>query len=291
MLASPRKTGLIVLFVAIVLAAGLWRIQKSHRQADQDAVRREQIVSEMISASDALELIPLSTGSPEVMSVVKKSALAAGVLADVPSDISGDLARTFVRDITLRFTASPEQYISAQTAVGHRVWSRDEAAKLGWDLDAASKHYLGETKSTNTFDATLLPLIMTESDRRNGGASKITKVSSRAADWEIAIKRATPEDPSSPEIPGKIGTAISAGALAFSMRTWWDVDVSFRKAFDAHREAYVAFIAGVVECADGRRRNMYWCYVFDQEKSLWCCAAIGVVVDPKDRSLFTRFEF
>ncbi|MBU6412558.1 MAG: hypothetical protein KGS45_03725 [Planctomycetes bacterium] len=291
MLASPRKIVPIVLFVAILLAAGLWRVQKTHREVDQDAVRREQIISEMISASKTVRLIPLSSESSEVASAVNTSAIAAGVLANVPSDISGDLAHTFVRDVTLRFTASPEQYISAQTDVGHRIWSREGAAKLGWDLDAASKHYLGEANTTTTFIASSLPLIMAESDRRNDGASKITKVPIRAEDWEIVIKRVTPEDPSSPDIPGKIGRAAFAGATAFSMRTWWEVDVSFRKAFDAQREAYIAFVAGVVECADGKRRNIYWCYLYDQEKAVWCCAAIGVVVDPKDQSLFTRFEF
>lgn len=287
---TSLKLTLACAALGTVIGVAWWGLRRSHAMVDADLIKRQSSFQSMHDVASAARLLPVPS-EPGPLSDAVHQALRIGCKDDqIPDDVTASLASTFARTISLRYAHPPAEYVQWMIAGGARLWKKDEVAKFGWDLDATARHYLGDAATGFESGEAQLPLIMAESDRRGGGASRITRISLTAEGWEAAIKRVTPEDPAWPEIPGKIGKAVADGATIASVKTWWAADWKFTKAFDKHGSTYAAFIAGAVECADGKRRNVYLAYVYDVERAVWTCSNIAVVLDAGAKDSGVRFE-
>jgi hypothetical protein len=289
---TASRRHLIALFALISLAAIVWfSMLRTRHRVDQDFQRRQSAFTEMNQAAEQSTLSTLSADPQPVIATLRQTSILTTEGTSVPDDVAVSLVESIARGLTLRYAHSPGAYVKWMNSSGHRMWRKEEMIPFGWDLDATAKHYLGDAVQGIGTGEAELPGIMAESDRRNRGASKITKISNRPDDWELSIKRVTPQDHSWPDLPGKIGRAVAAGATLCTVKTWWAVDSKFADAFEKHRGTYVAFVATSVECGDGKRRSLYWAYIYDQERAVWTCSNVAMVLDPKDGAQCTRFEF
>lgn len=289
---QPLHLKLTLAFAAISAIAFVahWGWRRSHSAIDADLLQRHTSFQSMHTRASEVQLVAVSPDPRALTDVIRQSLQLNGSLDQIPTDITSSLASTFAKTLSLRYAHPPADYVQWMLTSGERIWQKEEVAKFGWDLDATAKHYLGNTATSFDGAQTQLPQIMAESDRRNSGSSRIVRISLHADHWEAAVKRVTPEDPNWPDIPGKIGKAVANGATIASVKTWWAVDSQFKHAFNKHGSTYAAFIAGVVECADGKRRSVYWAFVYDVERAVWTCSNIAVVLDPNAKENAVRFE-